>query len=47
MILGLSWTAWLLMALATVPALVMVVAFYLAHRRDDDQHGNGPVDKAP
>ena len=30
MILGLHWTAWLLLALAVVPGLLLVLAFYRA-----------------
>jgi hypothetical protein len=33
MIAGLHWTAWLLLVAAVVPALVLVAAFYLKHRR--------------
>jgi hypothetical protein len=32
MILGLSWAAWLLLTLSTVPGLVLVVAFYFRMR---------------
>lgn len=34
MILGLPWTAWLLIAVSVVPALGMVLAFHRAHGRD-------------
>lgn len=32
MIAGLPWTAWLLILTATVPALVIALRFYFAHR---------------
>jgi hypothetical protein len=38
MILGLSWAAWLLIVVAVAPALVLVAAFYVAHRRS--RHGS-------
>lgn len=34
MILGLPWTAWLLIFAAVVPALALVLTFYFAHRDD-------------
>jgi hypothetical protein len=34
MIAGLPWTAWLLIAAATVPALALALAFYAARRTD-------------
>jgi len=36
MIVGLHWTAWLLLIMAVVPALVLVAAFYFKHRRVGD-----------
>ncbi len=36
MIAGLPWTAWLLIAASTLPALSLALAFYLAHR--DERH---------
>jgi len=32
MILGLDWTAWLLLTLSTVPGLALAVAFYFRIR---------------
>ena len=29
---GLPWATWLLLAAATVPGLLLVLAFYLTHR---------------
>ena len=39
MILGLSFSAWLLVSLATVPWLLAAIVFFLAHRDDDDSEG--------
>jgi hypothetical protein len=36
MIAGLPWTAWLLIAAATLPALMLALVFYIAHR--DERH---------
>jgi hypothetical protein len=33
MIWGLHWTAWLLLFVAVVPALLLVTVFYFKHRR--------------
>ena len=37
MIAGLPWTAWLLIVAATVPALVLALTFYAAHRSRSDR----------
>lgn len=34
MLLGLPWTAWLLIALAILPCLALILRFYAVHRRD-------------
>jgi hypothetical protein len=36
MIGGLHWTAWLLLFVAVVPALVLVTVFYFKRRRRDE-----------
>jgi hypothetical protein len=36
MIGGLHWTAWLLLIVAVVPALVLVTVFHFKHRRVRD-----------
>lgn len=36
MILGLPWTAWLLLVIAILPAPVMALAFFRVHRDDEE-----------
>lgn len=36
MIYGLSWTAWLLLLLSTLPGLLLVLVFYFRHRDRTD-----------
>lgn len=38
-ILGLPWTAWLLLIIAILPAPIVALAFYRIHRADD----GGPI----
>ncbi len=40
MIAGLPWTSWLLILAATGIGLVLVLAFYFAHRDDDATETN-------
>lgn len=42
MILGLPWTAWLLMLAAVGPGLALALTFFLAHRGSDDDRTPHP-----
>ncbi|MGI9179293.1 MAG: hypothetical protein ACR2H9_02095 [Longimicrobiaceae bacterium] len=39
MIAGLPWSSWLLILASVLPALVLVLAFFLAHQ-DEDPHSD-------
>ena len=43
MIAGLPLGAWLLIILAIFPALALIVAFYLTHRRQPRPPGASPI----